>query len=293
MQAPLLFDLKPYTKPYPFIQWVGGKRWLATHIIPIIKELKPENYIESFIGGGAMLWEVTSLPNPPKNILINDKCTPLINLYQTIKSQPEELISAIQAIKNEYSSLTNHHARKVYFYQKKDKFNSECLSEPERGASLIFLIRAGFKGLYRENKLGKINNSYGYEDRFTHLNVENIRACSRALQNVYIMNLDFSELPILPNSFYYIDPPYFPTSPNYHHYLADGFHLPDQIRLRDWADKIASAGGRFTASNSYCAQTYALWHGYKIDKIMAPQSVGNRKGEPATLTPEVLISNIR
>ena len=66
----------------PFLKWVGGKRQL----IPDITELLPKNiatlnYIEPFIGGGAVLFHLQ-----PKKAIINDFNDELINVYKVIKN---------------------------------------------------------------------------------------------------------------------------------------------------------------------------------------------------------------
>jgi DNA adenine methylase len=45
------------------------------------KNIKELNYIEPFIGGGAVLFHLQ-----PKNAVINDFNTELINVYETIKN---------------------------------------------------------------------------------------------------------------------------------------------------------------------------------------------------------------
>ena len=81
----------------PFLKWVGGKRQL----MPSIVEHLPQNindykYIEPFIGGGAVLFNLQ-----PKNAIINDFNEELINVYQVIKNNLDELIADLKKHKNE------------------------------------------------------------------------------------------------------------------------------------------------------------------------------------------------
>ena len=66
------------SKITPFVKWAGGKRQLLSQI----KERMPEkynNYIEPFVGGGAVIFELL-----PENALINDINRALINAYKEI-----------------------------------------------------------------------------------------------------------------------------------------------------------------------------------------------------------------
>ena len=57
----------------PFIKWVGGK----TQLIPEINNNLPninniETYIEPFIGGGAVMFDIVPKLHSVKNVIIND-----------------------------------------------------------------------------------------------------------------------------------------------------------------------------------------------------------------------------
>ena len=65
-------------KPKPFVKWAGGKR----QIIDKLKSYMPENfnnYYEPFVGGGALLFELT-----PKRAIINDSNKELMNVYSVL-----------------------------------------------------------------------------------------------------------------------------------------------------------------------------------------------------------------
>ena len=78
----------------PILKWVGGKRQLLDSINPLIPECS--TYYEPFIGGGAVLFG-----RQPNKAVINDSNEELINVYRTIKEEPEELIAALSAHKDQ------------------------------------------------------------------------------------------------------------------------------------------------------------------------------------------------
>ena len=73
----------------PILKWVGGKRQLLDVIKPLIPAYT--TYYEPFLGGGALLFELQA-----KKAIINDSNEELINVYNTIKNNPEELIKKLK-----------------------------------------------------------------------------------------------------------------------------------------------------------------------------------------------------
>ena len=61
----------------PFLKWVGGKRQIMSSIVDLLpKNIKDLEYVEPFIGGGAVLFHLQ-----PKNAVVNDFNKELINVY--------------------------------------------------------------------------------------------------------------------------------------------------------------------------------------------------------------------
>ena len=76
----------------PCIKWAGGKG----QILGEIEKRVPsdfENYFEPFVGGGSVLFLFQ-----PSSAFINDVNPQLINLYRQIQSDPEKVISAVNAL---------------------------------------------------------------------------------------------------------------------------------------------------------------------------------------------------
>ena len=90
----------------PILKWAGGKRLL----IPAITKKMPEKmdrYIEPFIGGGAVFWNLA-----PEKAIISDLNSQLIETYQTIRDNHDGLVkklnlmeSRLGEIKKEYLAL--------------------------------------------------------------------------------------------------------------------------------------------------------------------------------------------
>ena len=95
----------------PFLKWAGGKTQLINDIAKAIpNNFKNEEftYVEPFVGSGAVLfWMLNNFPNLEKAI-INDINEDLINTYKTIASKPNELISILNILQNEFHSFENN-----------------------------------------------------------------------------------------------------------------------------------------------------------------------------------------
>ena len=85
--------------PRPILKWVGGKRQLLPQImqrIPkgVLKNLEngTKRYYEPFVGGGALYFELK-----PKKSTLLDYNAELINLYQIIQTEPENLIKELKS----------------------------------------------------------------------------------------------------------------------------------------------------------------------------------------------------
>ena len=84
-----------------FIKWAGGKE----KELPIILNNLPkkiDRYIEPFVGGGAVYFNI----NKSKSI-INDKSTQLILIYKMIKSKNKFFVKSINEINNNWLDLEN------------------------------------------------------------------------------------------------------------------------------------------------------------------------------------------
>ena len=63
----------------PFVKWAGGKRQIINKIAPLLPE-SYNTYIEPFVGGGALLFNLK-----PNRAIINDINKELITSFEVIK----------------------------------------------------------------------------------------------------------------------------------------------------------------------------------------------------------------
>ncbi|MFN8431302.1 MAG: DNA adenine methylase [Spirosomataceae bacterium] len=269
----------------PFLKWVGGKRQLMSSIVENLPEnIRELKYFEPFVGGGAVLFHLQ-----PKNALINDYNKELINVYNVIKDNLNELIEDLKKHKNEAN----------YFYEIRSwdrQPDFEKLSPIERASRVIYLNKTCFNGLYRVNNAGEFNAPYG---RYLNPNIVNestLKAVSKYLNmnNIQIFSGDYSESLKLvdKNSFVYLDPPYHPISEtsNFTGYIQGGWNMYDQVDLRKACDELDKKGVKFLLSNSASQFIFDQYENYNISKVRAIRSINSNGGDRGEID-EVLIKN--
>ena len=292
-------------KAKPFLKWAGGK----TQLIEQIKNNLPEivfkenfTYIEPFVGSGAVLfWLLSEFPNMKKAV-INDINKELIDTYEVIAQNPHDLISILEILQNEYHELEgNQEDKKQYYYEKRNLFNSREQEKIEQSALFIFLNRTCFNGLYRVNRKNEFNVPIGSYKKPTICDRENIMVVSDALQKVEIICGDFEQTVqhAGENTLFYFDPPYKPLNQtsSFNSYTKNEFDDKEQIRLRDFCDKLAKKGHQWILSNSdvkgkdennhFFDELYADFH---IERVLAKRNI-NANPEKRGVLSELLIYN--
>ncbi len=242
----------------PFLKWAGGKTQLINDIeksLPTALKKSNFTYIEPFVGSGAILfWILNNYPNLEKAV-INDINEDLINTYKIIASNPKELISILKILQNEFHSLEgNEDNKKLYYYKKRDLYNTRKEEKSGQAALFIFINRTCFNGLYRVNSKNLYNVPMGGYKKPTICDTQNILAVSEALQKVEILCGDFENTlnSANKNSLFYFDPPYKPLSEtsSFNTYTKDSFDDAEQIRLKDFCTKLDILDYNWILSNS-------------------------------------------
>ena len=289
----------------PFLKWAGGK----TQLINDIERSLPQDlisskfaYVEPFVGSGAVLfWMLNNFPNIEKAV-INDINEDLINVYRIISSKPQELLSILESLQEEYHHLeSDPDKKKEYYYQKREQYNTRRSENTSQAALLIFLNRTCYNGLYRVNKNNQFNVPIGSYKRPTIYDKTNILAVSEALQKVEILYGDFEETlnHSSVNSFFYFDPPYKPLSDtaSFNAYAQGEFNDAVQIRLRDFCTKLDSSGHKWMLSNSDVKGSDteneffdSLYADFQIERVKAKRMINSNSAKRGELN-ELLITN--
>lgn len=291
----------------PFVKWAGGKGSL----IPQLNNFYPyelkngiiERYIEPFVGGGAVLIDILQKYDVQEAYAF-DINIDLINSYNVIKNNVEDLITNLKQMETEYLQLEQEE-RKNYFYNKREEYNNYTLEENEhniqRAAQFIYLNRTCFNGLYRVNKAGKFNVPMGSHKNPTICDEENLRNLSKLIQNVQFQYGDYKRSMeyVTENTFVYFDPPYRPlnVTSGFTSYTKEDFNDDNQRELAKFYRELNEQNVKLMLSNSNPKNTNKednffdnIYQGFNIDEIYASRMINaNSKGRGKIS--EILVTN--
>ena len=253
----------------PFVKWVGGKRQLLPHLLPILKSANASGtYHEPFLGGGAVFFALRAEEQVP-NACLSDVNKELIDSYRAIRDVVGEVISHL--LKHESLSSAE------YFYRVRSQ---EPRDPCEVAARMIYLNKTCFNGLYRVNQSGKFNASWGRYKNPTICDEPNLRAVSAVLSTAKVEVASFESILDHARSgdVVYFDPPYVPVSATalFTEYSAEGFGHREQKRLADVVRELDKHSVRVVLSNSDTPETRQLYAGLQIEQVLARRAVNTR-----------------
>ena len=179
----------------PIVPWIGGKRRLAKHILPLF----PAHtcYVEPFCGAAALYF----LKTPSKTEVINDINGELVNLYRVVKHHLEEFVRQFKW------ALVS---RQIYKWLQDTP--EETLTDIQRAARFYYLQKQAFGGKVADHTFGTSTTS---APRFNLLRIEEeLSMAHLRLSRTLIEHLDWHqciERYDRPHTLFYCDPPYWGT----------------------------------------------------------------------------------
>lgn len=211
-----------------------------------------------------------------------------MNFYHVVRDKPEELIE--QASRYAHDKNT--------YYKLRDRFNQPNIGDVEEAALLLYLNKTAFNGLYRVNSKGEFNVPFGRYKNPTIIPERRIRAASRILKGIEILNEDFSYIIeyAKEGDLCYFDPPYQPVSDtaNFTSYSEAGFDINEQARLKDTCVKLDKKGILFVLSNSDVepiTEMYRDVSNFRIEIVQARRAISSKASTRGPIN-EILVTNI-
>lgn len=251
----------------PFLKWVGGKRQLLPELRAVTRGAY-SHYFEPFLGGGALYFDLRSRGWDGRAIL-NDRNEHLIRTYTSIRDRVEYVIKKLERMKYD---------EKVYYRVR--AWDVDKANDTDAAAWFIYLNRAGFNGLYRVNRGGVFNVSFGRYANPTICDAPTLRACSAALKNASAMSGDFEAAVSTASrgDLVYMDCPYMPVSDtaDFTAYTRDGFTYEDQERLHDCAKRLKRLGAHVVLSNADVPVVRELYRGFSIRRVEARRNINSK-----------------
>jgi len=259
----------------PILKWAGGKRQMLPGLIKCIPE-KFNNYIEPFIGGGALFFFLNK-----NNSIVSDTNDELINLYKEVAKNPNKILEKLKEYKN----------TKDYFYTVRKKVPNNLT---DRACRTIFLNRTCFNGLYRVNKKGEFNVPFADNKSIKLTDESNLLKTSKLLKKTKLLSLSYDlvlKKYAKKNDLVFLDPPYLPVSKfsDFKRYTKEQFHLDDHKKLAILYEELDKKGCYLILTNSNTPEILKLYNKFNI-KILNTKRNINSKGNLRT-GKDIIVTN--
>lgn len=274
-----------YYNLQPFTKWTGGKRQLLREL----RSYMPENYnryFEPFVGGGALFFDLA-----PEQAVINDFNEELINAYRQIKDKPVDLIDLLLGHKENNS--------KDYYLELRAADRDgrlASMTDVERAARILYMLRVDFNGLYRVNSKNQFNVPYGRYKNPKIVDVDLIHQISGYLNenDIEILQTDFADAVAgaQTGDFVYFDPPYIPLNEtsSFTSYTHEGFSYEEQVRLRDTFKELSDRGVYVMLSNSSSPLVEELYQDFNVHFVEAQRTNGAKSSSRGKIS-EIIVTN--
>ena len=170
------------------------------------------------------------------------------------------------------------------------------MTDVERAARIMYMLRVDFNGLYRVNSKNQFNVPYGRYKNPKIVDGELLLSISKYLNDndIHILNKDFEEAveDVRVGDFVYFDPPYIPLSETsaFTSYTHEGFSYEDQVRLRDTFMKLDEKGAYVMLSNSSSPIVEELYKDFYIHKVEATRTNGAKSSSRGKIS-EIIVTN--
>lgn len=213
----------------PAIKWSGSKRSQSEEIVKRIYKKEYDTYYEPFCGGCSVLFQLLHSDIKFKRYICSDKNKGLIDLWNEIKNNPEEVIKQYETMWNELNVDYDKERKKQYFYKVRERYNKE--GSPY---DFMFIMRTTTNGMPRYNNNGDFNNSFHVTRNGIIPKSFNkiIREWSEVLNKykVEFIHREYNDIQTNKKDFIYLDPPYANTKGMYYGTI-------DYDKLWDWMRK--------------------------------------------------------
>jgi len=320
--------------PKPFLKWVGGKKRLMTKLEEYFPKKNYNRYYEPFLGGGSVFFNFKS---GAKKATISDLNGTLIDTYISIRDDLDELYKHLKVLEEKNTENDYYIFRDEFNKLKKENTlegssgttlegssgttlegssgttlegSSGTTLEGSSGTTLvgsdktyisalmIYLNKAGFGGVYRENQKGEYNVPYGKYKKINITDKKNLLKIQESLKNVNLSCSNYSDIlkKVKKGDFIYLDPPYAKENKtSFTKYQKGDFDEKEQKNLSLLLKELHKKGVMFLLSNSNTKiinELYDYEH-FTIKEVTVGRHINNNnknKGE-SKKNNEVLIFN--
>ena len=254
------------TTTYPIIPWMGGKRRLAKHLLPLFPE--HSCYVELFAGGAALFFMRSERSAAE---VLNDINGDLVNLYRVVQHHFDEFVRQF-----DWTLGSREH------FSRLQATPPEIMTDIQRAARFFYLQHHAFGGksagqTYGTTTTGRTWSAQGIATR--------LQAAKERLGGVCVENELWQrclQRYDRPHTFFYADPPYWQTAG-----YGCTFGWEEYERL---AEAMRTMRGKMMLSINDHPDIRALFAGFNLRELQLSYSVG-RRAQSRTPKGELVICN--
>ncbi|MCX4026935.1 DNA adenine methylase [Endozoicomonas sp. SM1973] len=241
--------------PKPIFAWMGGKRRLAKHILPLF----PDHtcYVEPFCGAAALFF----MKEPSKAEVLNDTSSDVINLFRVVQHHLEEFIRQFK-----WALVSRQ------LFEWVNSTPPETLTDIQRAARFYYLQQLTFGAKPTGRNFGT-STTTPLRLNLTRLE-ETLSQAHLRLARVTIEHLDWQQCVKRydrSHTLFYLDPPYWGTAD---YGCEFGFE-----QYQTMAELAKTSKGRFVISINDHPDIRQVFDGLDINEVKINYTVGsnNRK----------------
>lgn len=270
--------------------WVGGKSRVLPQILPHLKLPAGEfQVVEAFAGSAALSFHFLSQPNPPKQVVLLDAVSPLLNFYTFLYHQHARICGYIRDLSLKYPILDR---------QKYEEIRARLNTLPpgaEQAAHFIVCNWSGYNGLWRQNSKGGCNVPWGQwtlEKDWPVLIqqvIQSAEALDRTKLTIGHWDATGPVTPVIGGTLdpactlIYVDSPYPGTYSGYHHDWTEEDFRMLKVHLLRWKEHGFTVAVSFPLSH-----VHLLPAGWTVYPVSVLNNVGHTN-ESRNTRAEVLV----
>lgn len=263
-------------------RWPGSKRRILSQLFDVLPTAQADGtpfrrWVEPFYGSGAVAAQAIDR-GVARRYLLGDASGDLVACHLAARDGADQLIADVRALRDAVPDT-----REGYELARDGR-----VAGTTRAARFLYVIAAGFNGLWRVNATGKVNVTKGSGLRRFFVDVDAIRAQGERLRRpgVSLLRADFGALLRTAGAgdVVYTDPPYVD---NFAGYVPGGFDRRQHLRLAALLRAAARRGARCYVSNSATPTARAIYGG-RVHVLSAHRSI-SRDGNDRGAVDEILV----
>ena len=184
------------------LRYPGGKSRAMKKMAQFLPDMsKYKEYREPFLGGGSVALHMTQT-YPHLEIWVNDLYEPLVNFWQQLQDEADEITTRLRTFKAAYPTPEK---AKELFLESKELVNDARASLVTRAVSFYIVNKCSFSGLTESSSFSK----QASDSNFSLRGIEKLPEYSEIIQNWVITNLTYERMSCDEKDvFTYLDPPY-------------------------------------------------------------------------------------